>query len=628
MCDSLKIQNISQKSFTLISLCYNSLMLLTAQHQEGFIMATFHEGISERKNESISDDSPYQIFTPDDIQHQDDTTVTYSTSTFQPRQLHHQGPSTISIKTPYTHSGLKSAEESVSSSLPRHGSHGSKTATHIPRMIMSQRNRSVDNVAASFVKSLPPRGQYYPLSPSSFTKALPPRQAHHGSISNTAATFLHNYPNEGSTITSPQQSHACMMTSGRKASRTYVDNKPGDNGKPTPKHLHVSEEYYDRLLPPKINTTAPNVVHRNAAYESIVHRPFKETGCNYPVFNTESEHDQMDITDVGNWPSSYKCGSETNFFEMCSDDSLKNDQSELKAENEQEKTEKTSQHPFNDYENTKEYMLSSTYSDSSTTPQIGPNLFHTAGVQNEGSHGQKFANTCTDDLGVCKHRPDYENVKDYDQCANTKYNKTPEWISLAAIPNTLPNLAAEDGGNWEKSIQTTVPKIIVQSEQSDINGIASEHQIVEQGNISSLGKDLRKSADLETLSDYEEMASSFSSHYTGVKSNQQQPFPFLSSTEVEGPITLRIQQEDDEQHNTDSTTCTSMGNEQHNEHTGSEPTTTRNAKVPAPKTKKEKCFQYCLIFITLAIAIAALIISTIIFIDIESGKNNATYSMN
>ena len=624
MCASLKIQNISQKSFTLTSFYYNSLMLLAAQHQEGFIMATFHEGISERKNKNISDDSPYHIFTPDDIQHQDDTAVTYSTSTFQPRQVHYQGPSTIS-RTPYTHSGLRSAEESVSSSLPRHGSHGSKTATFIPSMCMSQRNRSVDNVAASFVKSLPPRGQYYPLSPSSFTKTLPPRQAHHGSISNTPASFLPKYPNEGSTITSPQQSHTRMITSGRKTSHTYVDNKPEDSGKPTPKHLHVSEEY-DRLLPPEINNTAPNVVHRNAAYESVLHRPFKETGSNYPVFDTESEHDQTDTTDVGNWPSSYKCGSETNFFEMCSDDSLKNDQSELKAENEQEKTEKTSQHS-NDYENTKEYMLSSTYSDSSTTPQIGPNLFHTAVVQNEGSRGQNFANTCINDLGARKHQSDYENVKDYDQCANTKCNKTPEWISLAAIPNTLPNLAAEDGGNWEKSIQTTVPKIIVQSEQSDINEIASEHQIVEQGNISSLGEDLRKSADLETLSDYEEMVSSFSSHYTGVKSNQQRPFPFLSSTEVEGPITLHIQQEDDEQHNTDSTTCTSTGNEQHNEHTGPEPTTTCNAKVPAPKMKKETCFQYCLIFITLAIAIAALIISTKIFIDIESGKNNTSSSM-
>ena len=575
-------------------------------------MATFH---SERKNESTSDDSPYHIFTPDDIQHQDDIAVAYSTSTFQPRQVHYQG---------YTHGGLRSTDESVSSSLPRHGSHGSKTATLIPSMCMSQRNRSVDNVAASFVKSLPPRGQYYPLSPSSFTKTLPPRRAHHGSISNTAASFLPKYPKEGSTVVSPQQSHAYTITSGRKTSHMYVDNKQGDNGKPTPKHLHECEEY-DRLLPPEINHTAPNVVHRNAAYESVVHRPFKETGCNYPEFDTESEHDQTDITDVGNWPSSYKCGSETNFFEMCSDDSLKNDQNELKAENEQEKTEKTSQHPFNDYENTKEYILSSTYSDSNTTPQIGPNSFHTVGVQNEGSHGQKFANTCTNDLGARKHQPDYENVKDYDQCANTKCNKTPEWISLAAIPNTLPNLAAEDGGNWEKSIQTTVPKIIVESEPSDINEIASEHQIVEQENISSLGKDLRKSADLETLSDYEEMASSFSSHYTGVKSNQQQPFPFLSSTEVEGPMTLRIQQQEgDEQHHVDSTTCTSMGNEQHNEHTGSEPTTTCDTKVPAPKTKKEKCFQYCLIFITLAIAIAALVISTKIFIDIESGKNNTS----
>ena len=573
-------------------------------------MATFHEGISERKNDSTPDDSPYHIFTPEDIKHQHDTAETYSISTFQPRQVQYQGPSTnCKMSFMYMGSGLRSAaEESVSSSLPRHGSHGSKTATLTPSLHMSQRNRSVDNVAVSYVKSLPPRGQYHPLSPSSFTKTLPPRQATRGSISNTAASYLPRYPNEGSTIASlspPQQSYTYMITPGRKTSHTYVDNKTGDNGTPTPKHLNVCEEYYDRLLLPEINNTAPNVVQRNAAYESSVHRPFRETGCNSLVFDTESEHGQTDITDMGNWPTSQKCGSETNFFEMCSDDSLKNDQ----AKNEQEKI---SQYPFNDYENTKEYMQSRTYSDSNTTPQIGP---HTVGVQNEDSHGQKLHTNNP------KHQPDYENVKGYNQCTKKESNKTPEW---AAIPNTLPNLAAEDGGNWKKSIQSPVPKIIVQSEQSDVNETESEQQIMEQRNIASLGKDLRKSADLETVSDYEEMASSFSSHY---KSNQKQPFPFLSSTEIENPITLHIQEEGDEQHHTESTT--SMGNAQHNQHTASEPTTTRtcNTKSPAPKTKKEKCFQYCLIFITLAIAIAALIISTKIFIDIESGKNNTTSSV-
>ena len=590
-------------------------------------MATFHEGISGRKKESTSDDSPYHIFTPDDIQHQDDTAVTYSISTFRPRQAYYQGSSTNS-KTPCIRSGLNNAEESISSSLPRHGSHGSKTATLIPSMSMSQRNRSVDNVAASFVKSLPPRGQYYPLSPSSFTKTLPPRKAHHGSISNTGQSSLSKYPKEGSTMISPsppQQNHEYMITPGRKTSHIHIDSKTEDDGKPTTKHLHVPEEYYDRLLPPETNiTAAPNVVHRNAAYESVVRRPFNETGCNSPVFDTESEHNQIDITDVRNWPSPMNCGSETNLFEMFSDDSLKNDQNELKAENEQEKIEKPYQHPINDYENVKEYVPSSTYNDSNTTPQTGSMSFHAVEVQNQGSDGQKFGDTSTNDLSACIHLPDYENVKDYNQCPNTECNKTPEWISLAAIPNILPNLATEGGGNREQNIQTLVPKIIIQAEQSDINETANEQQIVEQGNIASLGKDLRKSADLETLSDYEEMASSFSSHYTAVKSNQQQPFPFLSSIEVEGPKTLHVQQENDEQHNMADTN--SVENTQHNEQTGSEPTAT-NTQVPAPKTKREKCFQYCLIFITLAIAIAALVISTKLFIDIESKNNNTTSSM-
>ena len=592
--------------------------MLAAQHP-GFIMATFHEGLSGRKKETTSDDSPYHIFTPDDIQHQDDTAVMYSISTFQPRQVYYQGTSTNS-KIPCMHSGLNSTEESVSSSLPRHGSHGSKTASLIPSMGMSQRNRSVDNVSASFVKSLPPRGQYYP---SSFTKALPPRQIHHGSISNTADNFLSKHPKEGSTIVSPSPPKQCnkyMTTSGRKTSHMYIDDKiKDDSSKPTPKHLHVSEEY-DQLLPPETNITdAPNVVHRNAAYEGVVCRPFTETAYNSPVFETEPEHDQIGITHVGNWPSPPSCGSETNYFEMCSDDSLKNDQGELKAENEQEKIAKASQHPFNDYENVKEYIPSSPFSDSNITPLMESKLFHTVGVQNQGSDGQKSGNTCTNVLNAHKHLPDYENVKDYNQCPNTECNTTSEWISLAAIPNTLPKLVAEDESNQEQSIQTAVPKIIIQAEH--INETASQHQTTEQGNIASLGKDLRKSADLETLSDYEEMASSFSSHYTAVKSNQKQPFPFLSSIEVEGPTTLRVQ-EDEQHNNMDGTN--SMENIQHNEQTGSEPTAKYNipAHVPAPKTKKEKCFQYCLIFITLAIAIAALVISTKLFIDIESSKNN------
>ena len=588
-------------------------------------MATFHEGITERKKESQPDDSPYHIFTPDDTKHQDDTAVMYSISTFQPRQTHYQGPNTSS-KMPHMGTGLRSAEESVSSSLPRHGSHGSKTATLIPSMCMSQRNRSVDNVAVSFVKSLPPRGVYHPLSPASFTKTLPPRQAHHESISNTAASFLPRYTKEGSTLappSPPQQSYTCKIIPGRKIGHTYADNKTGDNGRPTTKHLHVPEEYYDRLPPPEINNTAPNMVHRNAAYESAVLRPFRESGCNSPVFDLESEHGQTDIPDEGNWPSSWKCGSETNFFEICSDDSLKIDQ----VENEQENIKKAGQHLFSDYENVKEYTLSSTHSGSNTTPsQKGPNSLHTitVGFQNEDSCGQEFDNTHANDLSASK-QPDYENVKDYNQCTSMECNKTSEWISLAAIPNTLPNLATEDGGNWEKSIQTPVPKIIVQSEQIDTKKTTSEHQLVEQGNIASLGKDLRKSPDLETLSDYEEMASSFSSHYTSVKTNQQQPFPFLSSTEIEGPITPHTQEEDDEQHNTESTT--SMRNTEHNKHTGSEPTTI-NVEVPAPKTRKEKCFQYCLIFITLAIAIVALAISTKVFLDFEShvGKNSTTSS--
>ena len=561
-------------------------------------MATFHEGISERKNKEIaSDDSPYHIFTPDDVHLQDDAAVMYSFSTFQPRQAHHQG---LTANIPDVHSSRtrssisnKSTEDNISSSLPRHGSHGSRTATFIPSM--SQRNRSTDNIAASFVKSLPPRGQYRPSIASSFTKTLPPRRAHHGSITNTAVSVPSKYPND-----------ICMLTPERNNSQMQENATP-----------NYQPQEYDRLQPAETNTIAPSMVQRNAAYKSVVRRPFKETGCNSPVFDIESEQDprfNMDIIERGNWPHSQTTGNETNFFEMCSDDSLKNDLGELKSQDEQKVIEKPSHQPFNDYENVKEYIPSSTYNEHNTTPAKELKLLHTLGVQSEDPGRQEIGKT--NDPSACKHSPSYENVKDYNQHLNTECNKTPEWIPLAAITSTFPNL---DTDNHELSIPAPVPKIVVQAEQSSINETSSEEENAEQGNIASLGKDLRKSADLETLSDYEEMAASFSSHYTAVKSNQQQPFPFLSSTEVEGQITL--QQEGDEKHDVDNTNSP-MGDTQQSEHTGSEPT--NNTQVPAPNRKKEKCFQYCLIFITLVIAIAALVMSTMIFIDIKSGNNNTT----
>ena len=543
-------------------------------------MATFHEGISNRRNASTSDDSLYHIFTPEDtsIRHQDDDMATScSTSTFQPSQAHHQELSS----TRKMHHSSKNAEECISSSLPRHGSYGSKIATLTPRMHVSQRNRSVDDFAGGFARSLPPRGQYFPTNPSSFTKALPPRRSRDGSTSNTEMWFLSNYPMKRPTTyvsSSPsQQSNAHQLTPRRKTGHVLHEcSRMEEENVSLTAHGHLSQE------PAETNTTAPNMVERNAAYGSVVvHKNFEEAECNVPTFDMDFVHDM----ESRNWPN------------------LPTLKDEPRVESKQGAIKESDHHQLTDYENLKEYLPSSTYNEHATTPQPGSKLFH---------HEQKVLKT---------NNSDYENVKAYNPCTTTEYSKPSEWIPLAAVFNIPLNLGAEDSGNQQHSTLAISPKIVVEAEQSNICQKSSDEQCMTQANAASLGKDLRKSA--ETLSDYEEMVSSFRSHHAATNGNQQQPFPFASSTEEERLVEIHVPQDGDEKHSEDNTN--SMRDAQDIEQTGLEPTT--STQVSAPKRNKEKYFQYCLIFVTLAIAIAALVISTILFIDIEvNDNNNATSS--
>ena len=589
-------------------------------------MAAFHGGSFERRSkESRPDDSPYHIFTPDNTtQFQDDTAATCTFSTFLP-QVKHQG-STTNMTTSFTaslpqhiqhHTSIANTENSFSSSLPRHGSHGSTTTTVSTRV---HRHRSTDNVATSFGKGLPPRSQYQ-QSPtnktSSFTKSLPPRKERHGSIPmcNVAESRMTNLPRHESATTTagggfsvslPQPTHT--LTSQTNDMECY--KMEGDIDYP----VNFSPEY-DRLPQVERNITAPNVVHRNAAYESVVRRPSNESGRhNSPIFDIEvgqEEYFQTDAIERGLLSNPQAYGSGTNFFEMCSDDGSRVDLNTIKTPSPQR---------LKDYENVKEYIPSN-MSELASSSQFEPKLSNMEGKDPSGSCEQGSEQWNTDNPGAYQYKSDYENLKEY---TNMEHDDNPQWIPLAAVPKITPCLSKELDDDLEWSPTATVPKIVVEDEPSSINKNPNKDQDEGQPelDIHLLGKDLRKSADLETLSDYEEMVSSFSSHYTAVKSNQQHPFPFLSSTELEGAQGILHQEDNDKQDVCDTNpmgdTCT-QGTEQ----ACSEPT--RNKPSRAPKKKKAKCFQYCLIFITLAIAIAALVMSILVYLKMD---NNTDENMN
>ena len=528
-------------------------------------MATFHGtgGTFKRKSKNSGQgESPYHIFTPDDRQVQHGTVDTVTFSTFHPQQQQHQRSSTntgsrFKASSPLHYRSTTNKEDIFSSSLPRYGSHGSKTAHY---------NRSMDNIAATFVKSLPPRGQYHPstthTTPST-TKNLPPRQEQH-----------HRPP-------FPQP--PIMPTSDRKD--MYIDELDMFDG--------LSHE--DESLQPQ-----RNVVHRNAAYESIVRRPFQEIGYNSPVFDIEVEQQEF-ATDSGTSSNPQIHGSGTNFFEMYSDDGSKHDLTNFYEQNRIKMS-----HSLNDYENVKDSII---HSEDAAPPIPEPNVSSISSMEDRnhgGPSAQKSTQHNTDKSTTYKFKPDYENVKEY---TSYKRHDTRGWNPQPAVP-TVSQI------DLEMSQLGEVPKIVVEAEYDRANDDLSQVQNVEQSeqDTASFGKDLRKSIDLETLSDYEEMASSFSSHYN------QQKFPFLSNTEV-GGVQGTVQQKDDDEQNVSTT---DPGDTQHKKQASSE--TEGNQQPIIHKKKKTKCFQYCLIFITFAIATAALVMSTLVYVKLGDHNTNVTMS--
>ena len=540
-------------------------------------MATFHKGTLERKGKNRSGDSPYHIFTPDDTQLQGDIL-----STFHPRQVQHQGPSTTKadsfkaiLPLHYTNT-----EDSFSSSLPQHGSQRSNTSGFLT--CKSYRNRSIDNVTASVIKSLPPRGKYN--SPTtyttpSFTKNLPQQQGQQTGIS----SYMSSFPRHGS----------ATNTESDFASYREIDY-PLDI---------VNDLEYDRLQPDERRTLASNVVHSNAAYESVVRRPFAVRGSNSPVFNIQLEQEQDYDDDLGSTFKLHTHGRNTS--EISGDDDSKKDTKQLKVQDGQYKDKTASPLPQNDYENVKEFVpYNRYYGDHASIPQLEPKLLHFSNMEHRNLSGlseveiqQGKENSAAD-----QYKPDYENVKEYySQRCNMECADNPEWIPLVELPNTVPQMDME-----LNECPALVPNIVVEEENMSSIEDLSEYQNADQTEQSgaSLGKDLRKSVDLETLSDYEEMASSFSSHYTAIKSNQQ-AFQFLSSTEIE--VAQDTEQDDDDKQIEDTTNP--LRDTPQNKQTS----TDRSDKL-IPKKRKAKAFQYCLIFITLAIAIAALVLSTLLYL--------------
>ena len=460
------------------------------------------------------------------------------------------------------HTSMMNKEDSFSTSLPRHGSHGSKTTTF--SATIPHYNRSMDNIAATSVKGLPPRGQYHPSTTfqlPSMKKSLPPRRAHQA-----------------------QQSSRVLTSERKERYSDQYDHLEDDIDNPL--ILEGLSQEDDSLQLSK------NVIHRNAAYESVVRKSL-ETGYNSPQFDIEVEQQDNDTSDLGNWSNQQTHGSGTNFFEMCSDDGSKND---LNQFGEQHRVRMASSHSFNDYENVKECYSSNTYSKRVITPQPEFTMSKMEDRRSSGSSTQEPKQQSSDESSVRNSKPDYENVREYTQ---HKHDDTAEWIPLAEVPTVIPQL------DLELSTPATVPTIVVETEPNEVNEESSKVQSVEEPeqDTASLGKDLRKSVDLETLSDYEEMVSSFSSHYN------QQTFPFMSSTEVEGAQAIMQQFENDDDKQEKSGTKTPVGDTQQSKQGPSDDTGKQQPTVR--KRKKAKYFQYFLIFITLAIATAALVMSTL-----------------
>lgn len=541
-------------------------------------MARFHsteETFKTKSKNSGPGDSPYHIFTPDDSHVQHETADTCTFSTFHPQ---YKGSSTntgnsFMASLPLNYRSTTNKEDSFSSSLPRYGSHGSKTAHY---------NRSMDNIATTFVKSLPPRGQYHASTTDnkpSTTKCFSSRQEHHHRL---------NFPQPSTTSTSQRKD-------------MYVNEF--DIGNPI--ILEGLSHEDESLQLPK------NVVHRNAAYECVVRRPFQEIGYHSPVFDIEVEREEF-ATDSEASSNQQIHGSGTNFFEMYSDDGSKND---LNQFSEQNRIKISSSYSLNTYENVKEACSSKAYGDHAPIPKPEPkNVSSTSSMKfiDGVPSVQESIQENTEKSTAYKFKADYENIKEY---TPYEHDDMREWIPLAAVPTAIPQL------DLEMSQLAKVPKIVVEAEHDKANEDMSDVQQTEQSELlqgtASLGKDLRKSVDVETLSDYEEMASSFSSHYN------QQTFPFLSSTDIEG-VQTTVKQEEEDEENLNTTDPT--GDTQHNKQASLE--TKGNQQPIVHKNKKAKCFQYCLIFVTFAIATAALVMSTVVYIKIGDNSVNNTTSHN
>lgn len=595
-------------------------------------MAKFHGETFERTSkESRSGDSPYHIFTPDDTQLQDDTAAAPTFTTFQPRKVQYLEPSTTadSFTTSLTLDRRvnTNTEESFYSNLPRHGSHGSSTST--PSASMSYRNRSVDNITANLVKSLPPRGKYHlqkACTTPGFKMNLPPRQTHQaGSVAVTERSSMSTFPRQRSATTeegnfSGNSRHDLMPTSQRKPtnSSSYDQTERHDIDYPST-FDHLSQECYNRL-----QSKDRNAFHRNVAYEGVVRRSSNEVEGNFPMFGIQVKQ-QQDINDDLGTLSTPVHGSGTNLFEMCSDDDSKTDLSQIKGQNGQHTNKTSSTQAHNDYENVKEYIATNNCDECTTTTQV--ELKWSRGLNMEGrdisgddQREKEIQQWEIEDRSTDQQKPDYENVKKFSQRFNTDVDDNHEWIPLEAASEAVPHSDMKLNESLGWGPQETVPQIVVEAEHNGENRNSTEDNNGQQSeeNIASLGKDLRKSADLETLSDYEEMASSFSSHYTAIKSNQQQPFQFLSSTELEVAPETEQQSDDDKQ---PAESANPVGDTQQSKQTSASPKSNRS---PVPKKKKAKVFQFCLIFITLAIAIAALVLSTLVYLKLETNCTTCT----
>ena len=599
-------------------------------------MATFYGGKAERRSkESKLDDSPYHIFTPEDPSIRDDNPATFST--FQQKQDPTKDSFTdiadsFAAGSPLRcHSTLSTKEkESSSSTLPRHGSQGSNaTKGFSPRM--AHRNMSIDNITDCGKRIIPPRVQY--LSPSISStpgamKTLPPRRTHQGSLSNADALFMPHLPRHGSVPNAAEHLSRSMpqqhlMVPG--AGRGFTNNQRSDHDVDQPLFGDNLSQEYDRLDPNEVNVGGSSVFHKNAAYESVVRRPYNNSGRNSPLFDIEVERPK----DFNNYPREMSnrqiYGSDTNFFEMSSDDGSKTDLSDLQGSDKQRMRKMSSALTLNDYENVIQYVPEAT----PTTQGTSITQAHST-ADKDKSDTEESEKWTTGSPSPQKSilKPDYENLKEYTgtpPTAMTDDGVGQEWIPLAAVSSLVTQFEQQPAEKPAPSPVPSPPLILIHSE--DNSSIEDEPRPKEpkqqSGPDTSLGRGLHKS--IETISDYEEMVSSFSSQcYTAIASTQQQSFPFLSSLELAGATTEPKQQEDDDKH--DAHGAGPTGDTQQS--TAISPRPTSDKQPPAPKRNRANCcFQYCLILITLVIAIAALALSIWNFLRPDSnneGSGNGT----